>query len=229
MRCPKCGFISFDMVESCTKCGKNINKAAEELKGTTADVDLPLFLNLDYNSYEESAEEETAAEEEVMDLDIGGEEEMVDFSLEEEEAAAVEEEVDFTVEEETAAEPDTGVDVELGEPEEKEKALDISDLGPAEEEIQEAEEELAAPVEDEFTLEAEPAAAEEPAAEAPEEEAREGGGELEDLEVEGIDLESSSAPKSGKVMPSVKTGTALDDFDIDLGDLISPKKEESGD
>ncbi|MHB8810588.1 MAG: hypothetical protein ACYC9M_11315 [Desulfobulbaceae bacterium] len=47
-------------------------------------------------------------------------------------------------------------------------------------------------------------------------------GGLADLKVEGIDLEV--APGKGKAVPSVKTGTALDNFDIDLGDLIPKKK-----
>lgn len=205
MRCPKCSFISFDLVESCTKCGKNISKASEELKGTTADVDLPAFLNPDFNRYEaEEAEgaRETAGGEAVVDLDITEEEESVDFALEEE--TATDEELDFAVEEEVAVE---------GETEEKagEEALDISDLGPGEELAEE-------PIEDELAFETEDV---EVAVPAEEHEA----GELEDLEVEGIDLQGSSTPKSGRVMPSVKTGTALDDFDIDLGDLISPKKE----
>ena len=88
--------------------------------------------------------------------------------------------------------------------------MDIADLAPAEEEVEQEVE----TVSEEFEIEAEEA---EPQSEDP------AGQGLQDLKVD-IDLEESSAPATaGKVMPSVKTGTALDDFDIDLGDLL-PKK-----
>lgn len=218
MRCPKCSFISFDLVESCTKCGKNISQAAEELKGTIADVETPSFLKVDFEDYGSEAFEESediAGEEAVMDLDIEEGEELVDFSLEEESETAAEA-VDFAVEEEAAAQSKPEFEIGVEEPEEalQEEAIGISDLSPAEEPVAEA-------FEEEFQFETEAAADE--AALPSGHEAK----ELEDLEVEGIDLESSSVPTSGKVTPAVKTGTALDDFDIDLGDLITSKKEES--
>ena len=43
MRCPKCGYISFDQVESCTKCGKNISDASGKLSGMVLAVDSPSF------------------------------------------------------------------------------------------------------------------------------------------------------------------------------------------
>lgn len=219
MRCPKCSFISFDMVESCTKCGKDISKTAEELKGTIAEVEAPSFLKMDFESYGSEAFEETgdiAGEEAMMDLEIEEGEEFVDFALEEEGETAAEA-ADFEVEEESAVEAEPEFEIGVEEPEEElqEEPIGISDLSPADEPV-------AALNEEEFQFESE-AAVDEHAPPA-DYEAK----ELEDLEVEGIDLESSSAPASGKVMPSVKTGTALDDFDIDLGDLITSKKEKSG-
>lgn len=44
MRCPKCGFISFDHVEDCLKCGKNISKVSSAVEGTTYNVAAPSFL-----------------------------------------------------------------------------------------------------------------------------------------------------------------------------------------
>ncbi|MBM9606206.1 hypothetical protein [Desulfopila inferna] len=44
MRCPKCGFISFDHVEACLKCSKDITKFASDLEGTTYNVKPPSFL-----------------------------------------------------------------------------------------------------------------------------------------------------------------------------------------
>jgi len=51
---------------------------------------------------------------------------------------------------------------------------------------------------------------------------------LEDLQVDDLDLNAPAPLVAGsklgeKLMPSVKTGTALDDFDIDLGELIKKK------
>ena len=52
---------------------------------------------------------------------------------------------------------------------------------------------------------------------------------LEDLNFNGLDLDTPAKLLTGsaagkRFLPSVKTGTALDKFDIDLGDLFSDKK-----
>lgn len=44
MRCPKCGFISFDHVDACLKCSKDISKVTSKLEGTTYNVAAPSFL-----------------------------------------------------------------------------------------------------------------------------------------------------------------------------------------
>jgi hypothetical protein len=44
MRCPKCGYISFDNMESCLKCNKNISEATKAFQGTTHKVEVPTFL-----------------------------------------------------------------------------------------------------------------------------------------------------------------------------------------
>ncbi len=220
MRCPKCSYISFDIVESCNKCGKKINKAVEELRGTIAEVAAPLFLRFDVTESQPEADtfeeaEGFAGEEVAVDLGME-EEESVDFSLDEEDATETEA-LDFAIEEEpeidlAPEEPEAEeVEIDLAA-EEPEKELGISDLAPSEEVAEE-------PAEEEMVFEEE-AVVEEVAAEVDQE-----AGELEDLEVEGIDLQSKAAT-GDKVMPSVKTGTALDDFDIDLGDLIPGKKKE---
>ena len=46
MRCPKCGYISFDHLEVCLKCKKNISAASETLQGGVLHVTPPVFLNL---------------------------------------------------------------------------------------------------------------------------------------------------------------------------------------
>ena len=44
MRCPKCGYISFDFVDECLKCKKNIKSASEVLQGSAPKVPAPSFL-----------------------------------------------------------------------------------------------------------------------------------------------------------------------------------------
>ena len=145
-----------------------------------------------------------------MDLGAEGEEESMDFSFDEEpsvEASSEEVGMDFgeVAEEEADVEIDLGAeepsDLDLGS--DDEEVIGISDLAPAEEElevdVEEVEEEL---------------------------EAVGAGQGLGDLQVDGIDLETTpGVDDPGKVVPSVKTGTALDDFDFDLGDLLTGKKD----
>lgn len=44
MRCPKCGYTSFDNLERCKRCKKNIAAAATALMGTVVDAISPSFL-----------------------------------------------------------------------------------------------------------------------------------------------------------------------------------------
>ena len=44
MRCPKCGYISFDFVDECLKCKKNIKSASDVLMGAVPKVPAPSFL-----------------------------------------------------------------------------------------------------------------------------------------------------------------------------------------
>ena len=46
MRCPKCGYISFDHLEECRKCNKNIKAVSDSLYGSIYNVQPPTFLNL---------------------------------------------------------------------------------------------------------------------------------------------------------------------------------------
>lgn len=44
MRCPKCGYISFDHVDTCLKCNKDISGISSKVTGTTYNVAPPSFL-----------------------------------------------------------------------------------------------------------------------------------------------------------------------------------------
>mgnify|MGYP003574319343 CR=1 FL=1 len=86
MRCPKCGYISFDNVEKCLKCKKNIADASSLFQGSVLKVTTPVFLKL---VPDEEEVEEVAAESEELEL---AEEEFeisdpdLDILLDEEEA-----------------------------------------------------------------------------------------------------------------------------------------------
>ena len=144
MRCPKCGFISFDHLTSCTKCGKDIADVASELQGTSINVETPMFLSGALAAYAErqesfgghgigfdvgegvdfSMEDESAVQEPIemaegdegVDISFAEDKEAVDISMDDEEEA-----VDFTIEAEAEAE----VEAEPGEAEESFEELDF--------------------------------------------------------------------------------------------------------
>ena len=52
MRCPKCGYISFDNVSECLKCKKDIKTVSSQLRGASFNVAAPAFLHFAENSPE---------------------------------------------------------------------------------------------------------------------------------------------------------------------------------
>ena len=90
MRCPKCGYISFDNVEKCLKCRKNIAAASKLFQGSVLNVTTPVFLKLvpdeeDAGELEIPQDDLQVAEEdfEISDPDL-------DILLEEEEGGTAE-------------------------------------------------------------------------------------------------------------------------------------------
>ena len=122
MRCPKCGFISFDHLASCSKCGRDISEVASELQGTSIKVETPMFLSGALAAFSESEE---SFEEHTMEDDVAG---GIDFNMEEEavEMDAAEEDVDFSFEEEAedfdVVAEEEGADISLAEAEAEEAA-----------------------------------------------------------------------------------------------------------
>ena len=104
MRCPKCGFISFDHLEECLKCNKNIKATSDTLYGSTYNVKPPSFLQLKQEQREEHAEQIDHSRTPSFD----GEHEYVDEELEilvEEEDDEFEGEINFTEDEQTDMQP----------------------------------------------------------------------------------------------------------------------------
>ena len=70
MRCPKCGYISFDLVDECLKCKKNIKSASEVLQGSVLNVSPPSFLKF-RGDIKETHEVETGFSDEISPMGAG--------------------------------------------------------------------------------------------------------------------------------------------------------------
>ncbi|MCD6389964.1 MAG: hypothetical protein J7L69_11180 [Desulfobulbaceae bacterium] len=77
MRCPKCGFISFDQVELCSKCAHDVSEVMGELKGTALQTQFSFFLGsvVGGRLAGDTAVETPLSEEVEIDSDILGENE----------------------------------------------------------------------------------------------------------------------------------------------------------
>jgi hypothetical protein len=257
MRCPKCGYTSFDHLESCKKCHKSFGPLAEEVNGTTYEAVAPLFLKITKNLEERQDEppvqqlhfDEIEIEEEPSSIVRQGID--TEFILEEqplpsfqEEAIALSENseelvVDLDEIQEVAPRHEFTLDLDNNSEADDAEAqlppidfgdLDISDLAPPGRETELNNEEIERLVQHEPSLAtASPSAS--PLGQTPQPAQTIG---LEDLNFNGLDLESPARIVSGsaagkRYLPSVKTGTALDKFDIDLGDLFGSEKKEKND
>lgn len=237
MRCPKCGYISFDTLGSCKKCKKNIGELVEELEGTVYESPAPVFLHFEPGAtssavLENEVDDEAVTGDEIDELQeiiSGAEEEQDTFSLDEgskpegtiafedfEEVKVANEMVlDDGISEDVATESDD-LQLDFGD-------IDISDLAPPETDAEvSVTESLTLDEDTEETVDMPDNETPAPSLVAP-------GSSLEDLHVDNLDFDAPAPLVSGskvgdKLMPSVKTGTALDDFDIDLGELIAEEK-----
>ena len=67
MRCPKCGYISFDHLENCVKCNKDIKEVSSSLFGSTYKIPAPNFLKLPREKNEDFSEQGDLIEDESLD------------------------------------------------------------------------------------------------------------------------------------------------------------------
>jgi hypothetical protein len=133
MRCPKCNYISFDEVEICGGCKKNIAKYSQALHGVIFKAECPDFLwfqkpeeepeEEETELLEEDAESEsTEAEGDDTEIDMG-------FGDDESEGPAADDTVEFTPD---AEDTDLGLDLDTAdtatdeEPQEIEFDLDAA-------------------------------------------------------------------------------------------------------
>jgi hypothetical protein len=91
MRCPKCGFISFDHLATCKGCGRNVTTTAGALSGTCSDVDAPVFLRLNLPEVEDEVPvtQGTGMAQDMRMSPSGETEETFEFRLDGEEESAV--------------------------------------------------------------------------------------------------------------------------------------------
>jgi len=147
MRCPKCGYISFDHLEKCLKCNKDIKATASSLFGSTYNIQAPTFLKLPPQQQEESLEENDLFQEHSVDEG----DDYVDEELEilvEDEDADLEGDIRFAQDDETGlglaekdeAEDDGEIEIDFSQFED----ADESEVNLLDEDM--AEEELAEPV-----------------------------------------------------------------------------------
>ncbi len=89
MRCPKCGYISFDQIDKCLRCGKNIENTSAEVNGAVYNVPAPNYLIMTPSA---DVGEEVAGDEMDFSSDdvvLGAEAvEEVDFNFDDAETAA---------------------------------------------------------------------------------------------------------------------------------------------
>ena len=259
MRCPKCGFTSFDHLETCKKCHKFLGSIITELNGTAHDSTPPLFLTIAADKEEEvpvsaqpaeGLEESSTFENEVLFSmeEVEAVERVPEEEQEQPQPQEIERiEIEFAGfdgemelgEAETAEAPANGEMVlEADEPAEKSMPaidfgeLDISDLAPP-----------AAKQAEPIRFEPQPAltdlepvaalsSTQPPQSSKPSNPPSAGKSQagLEDLNTNGLVLDAPSKLITGsaagkRFLPSVKTGTALDKFDVDLGDLFANNKK----
>lgn len=128
MRCPKCGYISFDRQRTCGKCSNSLTALAEQINGTTSKAAAPFFLGgvLGRKDSADAEPDYALDEEEALSLD----------ELEDDVRQADEDELDFAGapldEDELQDQPLPSLGLE---------DIDMSDLMPPPEEEAEEEEE----------------------------------------------------------------------------------------
>lgn len=232
MRCPKCGYISFDGQESCAKCGRDVSQVSTELQGTGIKIEAPNWLPSAMVAEEEDRSVDLIAgdEEELEE----GEEAPPQFDLEADSGVAADAEVeleedgepDLSSELDTVSDVESNVEPEMGEDvvsgaEPEEQSIPELDLEAAEE--QESEQALDLVEEDRL----EPMVESSDDGEAPIEVEAVGGLSGSNLEPEsGVDLEPEAVESPGDIDSVDTAAGVLDELDLSAE---YPEQEVEGD
>jgi hypothetical protein len=124
MRCPKCGYISFDHLETCLKCKKDIKSAADAVPGSVFNVVTPIFLRFDREVAGKQDDEELVEAEMAEEMDLEDEDLEVliaDPQEEEQGKRVVTRERDAVAGREDEEEKDREIDFDLSQFEESAK------------------------------------------------------------------------------------------------------------
>lgn len=135
MRCPKCGYISFDHLETCLKCNKKIKGISKDLSGSVHKVAVPVFLSFGAGS--EDADDSfdasgTFVDTEDMLLDDEISDPDLDILLDEDDRQDEEIAFELSDDEEDSSDEitlDLGQDFDLGLPGDDSKVLEDEEEG----------------------------------------------------------------------------------------------------
>lgn len=239
MRCPKCGYISFDHLDKCLKCKKDISVVSETLQGGVLHVASPVFLNLQSED-DQSDESDLVAEGEGIEVEDAVED--FDLIVEENSADGSEEEVLLEVDQNAEEEGFIDFEISSDEDEESEIAID-SAFFDGDDEVEEqlldnqldsiSEEDADAFEMDmpEELLDMSDLAAPSPSEDvkSPDQDSQDELNSLDiDLDSFDFELDSDLSAGDGSLQPSDKEEDEISLGDIDFSDTISgPTKEGS--
>jgi len=227
MRCPKCGYISFDHIETCLKCKKDIS-GSTEVEGTTYHAAVPLFLRvpekasvepetgfveknvgISFEGTDDFNEEGYGFSDSDPDVLVGGSEEdegtitfggtgSEDFMLEEDDESDEEGSFEFDLDDDLVfSDEETFETPALNLPDE---LADISDLAPPEDLNREAVSgvRINPSVDDEMNLD-------------------------EDFDLDGLDLDLGLSDT--KDLSGADLSLSLDAIDLSVGDITAESSE----
>ena len=208
MRCKKCGYISFDQMETCGGCKKNIAKDAKELSGVVFKSESPDFLW--FKNPEEEHEEEIQEENSASEEESGG----VDFGIDADDQASDGNDTEFSIDT-----VDSGLDISSEQPQEIEFDLSADSSTDEEPEPEEHKEEIAfdlPEMEEAVSAPQTENLRQEKGVELPAETSDDTGG-LDDL---GLDFDLDDSPAApAKPEKAVKPAKKESSLDLDLGGL----------
>ncbi len=251
MRCPKCGYTSFDDLEVCNKCHKNILGMIGEITGTSFHCPPPAFLRATPQVQSRGRSAPTTQPPEIaraergeamneIEMDDNAAFLMEDLSMDETAAidikttaAQPEREITMDIDglDEIAPRDEFTLDLDADRDRNEIKMpsldfgdLDISDLAPPTEGMERQTEEEKPIVRQPRKEQVADASVSVPATGAV------SASPLEDLQFSDLNLDAptklaATTTTGKKYLPSVKTGTALDNFDINLGELFAEPAE----
>ncbi|MBB5347203.1 hypothetical protein JWG42_09945 [Desulfoprunum benzoelyticum] len=127
MRCPKCGFISFDQLPKCGKCGKDFNNVADLVHGTAFSVTAPLFLKIqDLDETKTYGEDIRISDEVVEDFEVQDPDLEILFDDQEPETIAERSSLQMETGDESGLRDGMELPLEPGQDEEGDIAIDLS-------------------------------------------------------------------------------------------------------